>query len=163
MVHRIFFGFGSNLGDKERNIECAYEKIEKRIGNIVSRSAFYVSKPQGFKSAHLFVNSACEVLSEMDIDDIFSMTQLIEKEIGRTKKSHNGNYSDRIIDIDLLLADNLIINAPKLTIPHPRLHQRKFVLEPLAEIVPDTIHPVFHKTILQLKNELFASPDMPNS
>ena len=154
MLHRVFLGFGSNLGDKEKNITRAYEQIEKRIGNIVSKSAFYISKPQGFESKHFFVNSACEVLSNMDLNNIFAETQLVEKELGRKKKSRNRKYSDRVIDIDLLLVDNLEINTPDLTIPHRRLHERKFVLEPLAEISPSVIHPVLNKTIRQLLNEL---------
>jgi 2-amino-4-hydroxy-6-hydroxymethyldihydropteridine diphosphokinase len=151
---RLFLGFGSNLGSKKENILNAYSEIEKRIGKIISRSAFYITNPQGFESANYFLNSACEVECGMDVYSAFVETQFIEKLIGRTSKSNNGIYSDRIIDIDILLADDLVIDTPELTIPHPLLHTRRFVLEPLAEIAPDYIHPILHKTILQLLNEL---------
>ncbi|MDI3505534.1 MAG: 2-amino-4-hydroxy-6-hydroxymethyldihydropteridine diphosphokinase, partial [Bacteroidota bacterium] len=149
-----FLGFGSNLGCKKENILNAYAEIEKRIGKIISRSAFYITNPEGFESENYFLNSACEVECKIDIYSAFAETQFIEKQIGRTSKSKNGIYSDRIIDIDILLADDLVIDTPELTIPHPLLHTRRFVLEPLAEIAPDYIHPIFHKTILQLLNEL---------
>ena len=151
---RLFLGFGSNLGFKQENILNAYSEIEKRIGKIISRSAFYITDPQGFESVNYFLNSACEVECSMDVYSAFVETQFIEKLIGRTSKSNNGIYSDRIIDIDILLADDLVIDTPELTIPHPLLHTRRFVLEPLAEIAPDYIHPILHKTILQLLNEL---------
>ena len=151
---RLFLGFGSNLGFKKENILNAYSEIEKRIGKIISRSAFYITNPEGFESENYFLNSACEVECKIDIYSAFAETQFIEKQIGRTSKSKNGIYSDRIIDIDILLADDLIIDTPELTIPHPLLHKRRFVLEPLAEIAPDYIHPIFHKTILQLLSEL---------
>jgi 2-amino-4-hydroxy-6-hydroxymethyldihydropteridine diphosphokinase len=150
----MFLGLGSNLGFKKENILNAYSEIEKRIGKIISRSAFYITNPQGFKSKNYFLNSACEVECNINVYSAFVETQFIEKQIGRTSKSKNGIYSDRIIDIDILFADNLIIDTPELTIPHPRLHTRRFVLEPLAEIAPDYIHPIFHKTILQLLSEL---------
>ena len=151
---RLFLGFGSNLGSKKENILNAYSEIEKRIGKIISRSAFYITNPEGFESENYFLNSACEVECKIDIYSALAETQFIEKQIGRTSKSKNGIYSDRIIDIDILLADDLIIDTPELTIPHPLLHKRRFVLEPLAEIAPDYIHPIFHKTILQLLSEL---------
>jgi 2-amino-4-hydroxy-6-hydroxymethyldihydropteridine diphosphokinase len=153
----LFLGFGSNLGYKEENILQAYQLIEKQIGKIISRSAFYISAPQGFKSNNDFVNSVCEVCSEMDIYSVFAETQLIEKQIGRTSKSKNGIYSDRIIDIDLLLVENLVINTPELILPHPHMHERLFVLQPFSEIAPNIIHPVFHKTIHQLLEELISS------
>ncbi len=156
----IYLGLGSNLGAKEENIEAAYKKIEERIGTIFSKSAFYVTEPQGFFSEHLFVNSVCEVVSYMNVNAIFAITKEIEKEIGRAKKSQNGIYADRIIDIDLLIADNAIINTPDLTIPHPKLHLRRFVLEPLAEIAPDLIHPVFNKTVPELLDELIKEKSL---
>ena len=149
-VMRIFLSFGSNLGDKQKNIEAAYEKIEERIGNIVSVSAFYISDAVDFQSDNLFVNSVCEVNTNLDIYTTFVITQEIEKEIGRGGKSVDGIYSDRLIDIDILLADNLVIQSSELIIPHPRMHLREFVLAPMCEIAPDVIHPILRKSVREL-------------
>lgn len=150
----VFLAFGSNLGNKQKNIETAYKKIEERIGKIISRSAFYVTEPNGFDSENIFVNSVCEVQSELSLCEILRLTQTIEKEIGRTSKSENLLYSDRLIDIDLLLADDLVVNTPQLTIPHPRLHLREFVLLPLCEIAPEAIHPILNKKMRELLTDL---------
>lgn len=154
--HIIFLGLGSNLGDKQKNIERAYKLIKKRIGKIVSKSAFYVSEPEGFESENEFVNSVCEVVTAMSPREILQETQEIEKETGRQNKSQDGEYSDRVIDIDILMYDDIIIEEPNFIVPHPRFHVRGFVLIPFAEVSPNTIHPVFDKSILQLKNELNA-------
>jgi len=147
---RFFLSFGSNLGDKQKNIETAYEKIEKRIGNIVSVSAFYISDAVDFQSDNLFVNSVCEVDTDLDIRTIFASLQGIEKEIGRGEKSIDGVYSDRIIDIDILLADNLVIQSSELVIPHPKMHLREFVLVPMCEIAPDVVHSMLGKSMREL-------------
>lgn len=152
--YSLFLSLGSNLGEKEGNIELALKIIEKRIGNLISISAFYYSPPKDFISSNNFVNCTCEVETNMCIYDAFAQSQCIEKQIGRKEKSKSGKYNDRIIDIDLLIAGNLIINSEKLTIPHPRLHERDFVLIPFCEIAPKVVHPVLNKTIYQLCNEL---------
>ncbi len=152
-VPSIFLALGSNLGDKQHNIEKAYLEIEKRIGKIISFSAFYLSKPVGFESDHDFVNSVCEVATNINVYSVFASIQSIEYEMGRGSKTNSGAYTDRIIDIDLLLAGNTVINTSDLTIPHPRMHLRDFVIFPLCEIAPDRIHPVLEKTIKELKEE----------
>ena len=152
--HSVFLAFGSNLGDKEQNIHAAYRKIVERIGPIVARSAFYMTVPEGFQSDNNFVNSVCEVYTYSDVDRLFAHVKSIEKEIGRDNKSVDGVYQDRLIDIDILMYGNRQINQPDLIVPHPRFHLRNFVLEPFAEISPDTVHPVLGKTIARLKDEL---------
>ncbi len=152
--HHLFLGLGSNLGDKQSNIKIAYNEIEKRIGRIVSQSAFYITKPNGFESDNDFQNTVCEVLTDIPVQQAFEEILLIEKIIGRASKSINGNYSDRLIDIDILLYDDLVINTELLTVPHPRFHLRNFVLLPFVEISPNTVHPLLKKTILQLSKEL---------
>lgn len=152
-THTVFFSLGSNLGDKQKNIEEAYKKIEKRIGNIVSKSAFYVTQPVGFTSENEFVNSVCEAITHLSAREVLLESQRIEKELGRENKSQNCTYEDRVIDIDILLFGGLIMEEPDLIIPHPRFHSRDFVLTPFAEIAPHTVHPILDKSILQLKKE----------
>jgi 2-amino-4-hydroxy-6-hydroxymethyldihydropteridine diphosphokinase len=152
--YTVYLALGSNLGDKQKNIEEALDKIAERIGNIVSLSAFYLTSPAGFQSANIFVNCVCEVTTYVNTDRLFSITQNIEKEIGRMDKSKNGQYADRIIDIDLILAGDLVIDTPELTVPHPRFHTRAFVLDPLYEIAPDLVHPLLGKSVRELRAEL---------
>lgn len=151
----VYLGLGTNLGNKKENIELALDKIEKQIGNLVSLSAFYVSKPDGFESENLFLNCAVHIISSLTPHELILTTQAIEKEMGRTIKTNTQGYSDRIIDIDILLYNSIVINnPPTLIVPHPRMHKREFVLKPLMEIAPDLIHPVLNKTIAQLVDEL---------
>lgn len=161
MAYSIILALGSNLGDKRQNIAFALNQIEERIGSITSLSALYDTLPVGFYSTHNFVNCVCEVDTNLNISDLFSITQKIEKEMGRSNKSTNANYSDRIIDIDLIMAGNLILQTERLTIPHPLFHTRDFVLMPLCEIAPERIHPVIGKTIRRLKEELDQKKTQP--
>lgn len=153
-MHSLFLGLGSNLGDKQHNIELAYIEINKRIGKIISQSAFYVSKPDGFYSDNDFINAVCEVETALSPFQVLEEIISIEKYIGRTSKSINGDYSDRVIDVDILLYDNIIIETDYLVVPHPRFHLRSFVLIPLTELSPNIIHPILKKTINELKDEL---------
>ena len=147
---RIYLGLGTNLGDKELNLRVAVQKIEERIGKVISLSAFYATAPWGFQSDNNFLNAVAGVETSLSPFDILERTQRIEQEIGRLHKSHDGVYSDRLIDIDLLLYGDKILQDERLSLPHPLMDERKFVLEPLAEIAPDVVHPVLHKTIREL-------------
>lgn len=143
----VYFGLGTNLGDKERNLCTAIDKIRERIGKVTSQSAFYASDPWGFESTNSFLNAV--ICAETSISPIQLMeeTQKIEKEIGRNKKSVNGLYSDRVIDIDILLYDDLMLHTENLTIPHPLMTERLFVMKPLCEIAPELVIPGTEKTV----------------
>ena len=147
---KLYISLGTNLGDKEQNLRLAVQKIEERIGHVCALSAFYITEPWGFESTNSFLNAALCVETELSSLDALRITQEIEREIGRTLKSHDGVYHDRLIDIDLLLHDNIVMNTAELTLPHPYLAERLFVLEPLTEIAPDIIHPLLKLTIQQL-------------
>lgn len=146
----VFLGIGTNLGDKEENITQAVDHIADSIGHMVMVSSYFYSKPWGFESDNDFVNVVVMVESDFSPTSILHITQRIEEEMGREKKSVSDSYSDRIIDIDILYYDSLILNTPELKIPHPLLQERDFALFPLAEIAPDFIHPGLHKSSAEL-------------
>lgn len=137
--HIVFLGLGTNLGDREANLKAAVEQINKRVGEVTSLSAFYVTEPWGFESSHPFLNAVCRVDTVLTPHEVLAVTQDIERMIGRTKKSVNGCYSDRPIDIDILIYDDCHLNTPELTIPHPLMHKRDFVMKPLGEIAPELV------------------------
>ena len=146
----VYLSLGSNLGDRLENITEALVFIAKKVGDVTKVSDFYETMPWGFYSKSKFLNVAAEVVTNLQPLNLLSITQEIEKEIGRKEKSVNGVYKDRMIDIDILFYEHQIIESPDLTIPHPLLHKRQFVLQPLAEIAPDFVHPVLKKTIREL-------------
>lgn len=150
-LNSVFLGLGTNLGDKKKNIELAFENIEEQIGKIVSLSALYLSKAQGFESENLFANCAINVETSLTPEEVLSEIQSIEKKMGRRDKSDVNGYSDRIIDIDILFYNNIVINDnPNLILPHPHIQERDFVLKPLSEIAPNLIHPVLNQSIEKL-------------
>ena len=146
----VYLGLGTNLGNKEANLRTAIYKLQERIGKQVSLSSFYETAPWGFESDHSFLNAAIGLEASLSPIEILHITQEIEKELGRTKKSVNGSYSDRLIDIDILLYDTLVLQTPELTIPHPLMTERDFVMKPLIEIAGNVIHPTRQKTLSEL-------------
>lgn len=131
----VYLSLGSNLGDKRATIDEAIRLIDKQIGTVVRRSAFYVSEPWGFSSPNSFANAAVCCLTELSPQEVLHASQAIECSLGRTRKSIDGNYHDRTIDIDILLYDDIKMNTPELVIPHPLMHERDFVMTPLNEIM----------------------------
>ena len=141
-LHTVYLALGTNLGDRIENIRRVTERIGELVGCVVRRSALYESEPVGFRSEHWFVNAALCCTTALTPRQLLAVTQQIEREMGRTRKSANGIYHDRIIDIDILLYDDICINEPDLQIPHPRMHERSFVMQPLADVMlpqPDDI------------------------
>lgn len=139
----VFLSLGTNLGDKEKNLNDAIVQIQRRIGAVMAKSAFIQTEPWGFDSENLFLNAAVKVETILTPFEVLSQTQRIETDMGRISKSVNGEYHDRIIDIDILMyfdsenceGDGLHINTPDLTIPHPLMNERDFVLIPLKQIL----------------------------
>lgn len=149
----VYLGLGTNLGNKEANLRTAIYKLQERIGKQVSLSSFYETAPWGFESDHSFLNAAIGLDTSLSPIEILHITQEIEKELGRTQKSVNGSYSDRLIDIDILLYDSLVLHTPELTIPHPLMTERDFVMQPLVEIAGNVIHPIRQKTLSEIYQE----------
>lgn len=147
---KVYLGLGTNLGDMESNLRNALLEIQKRVGSVTSQSAFYLTEPWGFDSTNKFLNMVVEVETILTPFMLLSVTQCIEKELGRLTKSKDGIYSDRLIDIDILFYGQEIIADAALTIPHPLLHKRDFVLEPLKEIAANFVHPLMGCSIADI-------------
>ena len=136
----IYFGIGTNLGNREENLRKAIELLHERVGECIACSSVYRSAPQGFVSENEFANIVAVCQSDYSPEEVLLITQQIEREMGRTEKSINGVYHDRVIDIDLLQARDDEANEAirrsddSLTLPHPRMRKRDFVMIPLREV-----------------------------
>ena len=150
----LYLSLGTNLGDRQSNLETARTLIGQRIGTVQAASGVMETEPWGFDSPNSFLNMALAVNTELSPMEALKATQTIEKEMGRRNKSRNSHYSDRIIDIDLIMYDNQVTDLPRLKIPHPLMHLRRFVLEPLSEIAPELVHPILHKTVTEMLEEI---------
>lgn len=133
-MHQVYLSLGTNLGNRKRNIREAIERIEELVGVVMRQSALYETKPWGFSSPNDFINACILIETALAPRQLLEALQGIENEMGRTLKSVNGEYHDRIIDIDILLYDDLKVNDPDLVIPHPLMEEREFVMVPLREI-----------------------------
>lgn len=137
MKHTVYLGLGTNLGDKEGNIGEAVRRIGELIGTVECQSTLLVSEPWGFESENTFVNAAIRCSTELEPMEVLVRTQEIERAMGRTQKSVDGQYHDRIIDIDILMYDDLHIDTKTLKLPHPLMNERDFVMIPLEEVLID--------------------------
>jgi len=151
-MHSVYLLVGGNLDNTHAKYERLFVLLEKHIGKIIDKSQFYESSSWGYESAHLFINMAICIETELSPKALIKETQRIESLFGRAKTTSN-QYKDRIMDIDIIFYDDIILDTEDLQIPHPRMHLRNFVLYPLAEICPELVHPVFKKDVGRLKAE----------
>ena len=154
-MHKAYLSLGSNIADPSAQIAQAIQRLEKHVGQVVACAPLYLTKPVGFESENLFVNTAVCIHTHLTPEALLEQTQQIEQRMGRKEKSHNSLYKDRIIDIDILLYDHAIgtfltKNQETLTLPHPHVCSRLFVLIPMCDIAPQLIHPVEKKNFTAL-------------
>ena len=152
----IYLGLGTNIGNRKENLTRAIEALSLALGHYTALSSFIETAPWGFNSDNAFLNCTVAFDTELSPFQLLDTTENIERELGRTSKSNGGVYHDRVIDIDILLYGSETVSTERLTIPHPLMHMRDFVLEPLAQIAPHTIHPTTGKSIEQLKAALYS-------
>ncbi|MFO7866539.1 MAG: 2-amino-4-hydroxy-6-hydroxymethyldihydropteridine diphosphokinase [Candidatus Aminicenantes bacterium] len=143
-----FIGLGSNLGNREENLTQAFTGLQSRKISINKVSSLYETEPVGAPGQPLFLNMAAEINTSLKPPGLLAVLKAIEHQLGRTPSLF---HHPRPIDLDILLAGDMIVSRPGLIIPHPRMHERLFVLIPLNEIAPDAVHPVFKKSIKNLK------------
>jgi 2-amino-4-hydroxy-6-hydroxymethyldihydropteridine diphosphokinase len=152
-VHKIvFLSLGSNLGDRAANLRTALDQLGE-LGTVDAVSSFYETEPVELAAQPWFLNCAAKLATEKMPRQLIAGILAIEQSMGRQRRQKNG---PRIIDIDILLFGTSVIDVPSLTVPHPKLHERRFVLEPLVEIAPDVRHPVFKRTMRELRDALAA-------
>ncbi len=150
---RVFIQLGSNLGNRQNAIFLSQQFVLQHIGYIVNESAIYETEPWMMDSDEWFLNQVIEVETDLEPHSLLLKLKDFEQTHGRKTGVHSVKYQSRVIDMDILFYGNQIINSSDLVVPHPFLHERKFVLIPMNEINPDFIHPIFNKTIKELLTE----------
>jgi 2-amino-4-hydroxy-6-hydroxymethyldihydropteridine diphosphokinase len=150
-MHSVIIAIGTNLGNRKENIETAIQKIKENGINIEKVSPIYETAPYGYTEQPTFLNCAIFAKTNLSPHKLLDTLLSIEKEMGRVRKIH---WGPRIIDLDIIFYDNLIIDEPDLKIPHPDMQNREFVLKPINDIAPCFVHPKFCKTVKTLYREL---------
>lgn len=145
-----YIALGSNLDEPRHQLLEAIRRMRLRGLQIHSIAPFVETRPVGFASVHLFLNSVVAVHTTATPAELLAQLQEIEREMGRLHKSHDGIYSDRVIDLDILLYDQRVVTTPELTIPHSRMCERAFVLQPLSYIAPELTIPTTGASVAQL-------------
>ena len=145
-MEKCYVLFGSNMGDKEAIFDQACLYINNRCGHVLKVSAAYESEPWGFEAKEWFLNRVIVVETELSPMDMLQQLLDIEKELGRVRHPEIQGYTSRTADLDILYYGTRVIQTDTLTVPHPRLHLRRFALVPLCEVAPDFEHPIFKKT-----------------
>ncbi len=151
MTKTVYFSIGSNLGDRQANLQAAVDALAARGVRVLRCSPVYETEPLEFKNQGWFLNAAVEAETELFPQQLLGRTQAIERELGRRTGPRNG---PRVIDIDVLLIGRFLISTPRLVVPHPRLAERRFVLEPLADLAPELRHPALGKSMRELLAEV---------
>ena len=147
---QLLIALGANVGSRAAALRAAIAALTAEVGLLVKCSAFYETEPEGFQSSHAFLNAVAHFETTHSAPRILQITQAIERRMGRTTKSQDGIYHDRPIDIDILALGDTICRARDLTLPHPHIAERRFVLEPLTEILPTWRHPLTHATATEM-------------
>lgn len=148
-----YLGFGSNLGDRAAVIERGIAEISRReLAVLLRRSKMYETAPVGASEGGDFLNCAVEVMTDLEPGRLLEGLRGIEADLGRVRTADKN--APRTLDIDLLLYDYMVVNEPELTLPHPELHRRLFILQPLNDIRPDLFHPLLKKTVAEIMAEL---------
>jgi 2-amino-4-hydroxy-6-hydroxymethyldihydropteridine diphosphokinase len=150
-MNSVVLSLGSNVGDRAANLTGAISQLLELPGTLAKKSSVYETAPWGNTDQRSFFNQVVEIETMLEADDLMKAILEIEKRMGRTR---NKKWEPRVIDIDILFFNDVRLNSKGLVIPHPRLHERRFVLEPMCEILPGRIHPVFNKTVSSLLEEL---------
>lgn len=148
LMNKVFLGIGTNLGNRENNLLVAVEAIKEFIGPVIRSSSVYETEPWGFRSKNEFLNIVVELSTKLKPSGLLGRILMIESQMGRVREGKE--YASRIIDLDILLYNDKVLNSKVLIVPHPKMHQRRFVLVPLCEIAPELFHPVLKNTIADL-------------
>lgn len=150
-MHTVYLGIGSNLGSREENCNNAIKLLSEQNVKITSQSSMIETKPWGVEDQPDFINMAIEAETSLEPDQFLALLKTIEERMGRQPA---GKWGPRIIDLDILLYDDLVLETDDFVIPHPEMGKREFVLRPLAEIAPDLVHPVLKKSIRELLDKI---------
>ena len=153
MPHKVYLGLGSNLGDRQAHLDAAASALAPSV-LVLRRSAMYETAPWGFTDQPAFLNQVLEAETDLKPKDLLALLKATEEQLGRQTRFRNG---PREIDIDILLIDDLVLNEDRLRVPHPGLHERAFILTPLAEVAPDLIIPGQQPTVKELLSALDTS------
>ena len=153
MTARVYLALGSNLGDRHGHLIEAIDRLSARV-DVEAVSAIYQTEPWGYTDQPRFLNAACAGTTSLSPEALLALAKSIEGELGREPTFR---YGPRLIDIDILLYDDAIISTDNYRVPHPGLDKRDFVLAPLAEIAPDAVHPILHKTMIELRDAIDLS------
>ena len=145
-MESIYLSLGTNLGDRLANLQAALAALPPSV-NILHRSSIYETEPWGVANQPAFLNMVIQGETHLSPTELLSHLKRLEKDLGRLPSIR---YGPRLIDIDILFYDELVLDSPELTIPHPHLHERAFVLVPLTDVAPGVLHPVLHETIHDL-------------